>query len=245
MGSFLNAGGDTSDLSLWYQGSPLSDPPVTLDNQTNWDSVSIIDNNTGPFDGATDIRFQDADTANEQFWSEAMPYDPNKNYRIGTWVRQDASPGQVHFLGLRAYDENGNNIQATTSTDTWTNGSGGYASKGSYYYYGVVSAEFPQEWTYYEYFFGPDYNRQISSETQRVAIGGLISRTDTASTQADICRMRIEEVIVDPRVAGIGPTVDRPLSPVRFAGASYFASTLGKPIWYDVTNWVDATGTIV
>ena len=57
--------------------------------------------------------------------------------------------------------------------------------------------------------------------------------------------MRIEEVIVDPRVAGIGPTVDRPLSPVRFAGASYFDSTLGKPIWYDGTNWVDATGTIV
>jgi hypothetical protein len=28
-------------------------------------------------------------------------------------------------------------------------------------------------------------------------------------------------------------------------GARYFDTTLGIPIWYDGTNWVDATGTTV
>lgn len=40
-----------------------------------------------------------------------------------------------------------------------------------------------------------------------------------------------------------GPTSDRPSAPVTFQ--SYFDTTLGKPIWYEGIDWVDATGTIV
>jgi len=38
-------------------------------------------------------------------------------------------------------------------------------------------------------------------------------------------------------------TVSRPAGPVT--GSHVFDTTLGKPIWYDGTNWVDATGTTV
>ena len=38
-----------------------------------------------------------------------------------------------------------------------------------------------------------------------------------------------------------GATTARPTSPVK--GQSYFDSTLGYPVWYDGTQWVDATGT--
>lgn len=38
-----------------------------------------------------------------------------------------------------------------------------------------------------------------------------------------------------------GATGARPSSPVR--GQVYFDSTLGKPVWYSGSNWVDATGT--
>lgn len=40
-----------------------------------------------------------------------------------------------------------------------------------------------------------------------------------------------------------GPTSERPSAPVTFQ--SYFDTTLGKPIWYEGINWVDATGAIV
>lgn len=40
-----------------------------------------------------------------------------------------------------------------------------------------------------------------------------------------------------------GSTANRPTSPATFA--TYFDTTLGKPIWYDGVNWVDATGATV
>ena len=41
-----------------------------------------------------------------------------------------------------------------------------------------------------------------------------------------------------------GTTADRPLINLQI-GQFYFDTTLGYPIWYDGTNWVDATGTVV
>ena len=38
-----------------------------------------------------------------------------------------------------------------------------------------------------------------------------------------------------------GTTANRPTARL-FVGRFYFDTTLGKPIWYDGTNWVDATG---
>ncbi len=43
--------------------------------------------------------------------------------------------------------------------------------------------------------------------------------------------------------SGAGTTASRPTP--RGAGSMWFDTTLGKPIWHDGTNWVDAAGTIV
>lgn len=40
-----------------------------------------------------------------------------------------------------------------------------------------------------------------------------------------------------------GSTANRPEAPATFA--TYFDTTIGKPIWYDGVNWVDATGAAV
>ncbi len=39
-----------------------------------------------------------------------------------------------------------------------------------------------------------------------------------------------------------GATADRPTKAL-YAGRFYFDTTLGQPIWYDGSGWVDATGT--
>jgi hypothetical protein len=41
-----------------------------------------------------------------------------------------------------------------------------------------------------------------------------------------------------------GVTADRPAIALQ-VGQQYFDTTLGIPIWWDGTNWVDATGTTV
>ena len=43
--------------------------------------------------------------------------------------------------------------------------------------------------------------------------------------------------------SSVSSTASRPASPLP--GQQHFDTTLGKPIWYDGTNWVDATGTTV
>jgi len=41
-----------------------------------------------------------------------------------------------------------------------------------------------------------------------------------------------------------GVTADRPVNGI-IVGSRYFDTTLGIPIWYDGTNWIDAQGTTV
>lgn len=41
-----------------------------------------------------------------------------------------------------------------------------------------------------------------------------------------------------------GTSVERPANDL-WIGLIFFDTTLGKPIWYDGTNWIDATGTEV
>lgn len=43
-------------------------------------------------------------------------------------------------------------------------------------------------------------------------------------------------------LASSGTTADRPTVGL-YTGRPYFDTTLGQPIWYDGTQWVDATGT--
>ena len=41
-----------------------------------------------------------------------------------------------------------------------------------------------------------------------------------------------------------GTTADRPTQSLQI-GQFYFDTTLGYPIWYDGTDWVDSSGTVV
>jgi hypothetical protein len=45
-------------------------------------------------------------------------------------------------------------------------------------------------------------------------------------------------------VPSAGSTAVRPINKIQL-GQIYFDTTLGIPIWWDGTNWVDATGTTV
>jgi hypothetical protein len=41
-----------------------------------------------------------------------------------------------------------------------------------------------------------------------------------------------------------GATADRPTQNLQL-GQFYFDTTLGYPVWYDGTDWVDSSGTVV
>lgn len=45
------------------------------------------------------------------------------------------------------------------------------------------------------------------------------------------------------RTSGQGTTSERPRSPLT--GMQYYDTTLGLPIWYSGTAWINATGAVV
>ena len=46
-------------------------------------------------------------------------------------------------------------------------------------------------------------------------------------------------------IARSGDTASRPTSGLRFVGMFYFDTTIGKPIYWNGTAWVDSAGTVV
>ena len=64
----------------------------------------------------------------------------------------------------------------------------------------------------------------------------------TAYTAATGAFTAAQPAVADITWAG-GVTGSRPASPILYQ--PYFDTTLAKPIWWDGTNWVDATGAIV
>ena len=55
---------------------------------------------------------------------------------------------------------------------------------------------------------------------------------------------QIDNFTQNVTIPASGLTADRPTERLE-VGQYYFDTTLGIPIWYDGTNWVDATGTVV
>jgi hypothetical protein len=57
---------------------------------------------------------------------------------------------------------------------------------------------------------------------------------------------RISSNIITLSTPSSGTTADRPAPANRLlVGQFYFDTTVGKPIWWNGTNWIDAAGTVV
>lgn len=77
-------------------------------------------------------------------------------------------------------------------------------------------------------------------------IAQLLSKTvqgffSNGEVQRAVCKIARRCSPQDP--LGSGDTDSRPT--VATAGQMYFDTTLGTPIWYDGTDWVDSAGEVV
>lgn len=78
---------------------------------------------------------------------------------------------------------------------------------------------------------------QIAS-LSNIVDGGSIGLYADSTTEAIVSPLVINR---GPSEANQGPTTSRPTSN-RGVGGAFFDTTLGKPIWWNGTTWVDATG---
>ena len=69
---------------------------------------------------------------------------------------------------------------------------------------------------------------------------GTLTNEQLAAVVTAIGALTNEELAVVTTVNNGGDTASRPAEPVLYQ--SYFDATLGKPIWWNGTGWVDAAG---
>jgi hypothetical protein len=76
--------------------------------------------------------------------------------------------------------------------------------------------------------------------------GNLFFDTDNARDIGSATALRPRYIRAATAVqTGSGATTARPAAGTAGAGAMFFDTTLGKPIWSTGTAWVDATGAAV
>jgi len=85
--------------------------------------------------------------------------------------------------------------------------------------------------------------------TPSASLADLLGLSSTYSTySADISyvetRLSTRAVKSGTIASGYGSTASRPVTQL-YVGYPYFDTTLGKPVWYNGSGWVDATGASV
>ncbi|MCK5603041.1 hypothetical protein KAR91_14250 [Candidatus Pacearchaeota archaeon] len=137
-GNALNLGRQMATLSRWFAdpvtgGAPHADWTVeTPGSPPVWDTVFECD--------ATGMR---------DVWSEQIPIDNQKKYRVSVWAKQLSGTAK-NYLAVAMLDSSRANIVGSTSDAVnWT-------GKGTYHYWEISGIVFAGSWTKYTFDFGGD-----------------------------------------------------------------------------------------
>ena len=91
---------------------------------------------------------------------------------------------------------------------------------------------------------GPSILKAATQELADVVGMGDIYTADSANISSVQITRSLRAINGTSVVAGAGTTAQRPTTQI-YEGFQWYDRTLGKPIWYDGTNWADADGTVV
>lgn len=95
-------------------------------------------------------------------------------------------------------------------------------------------------------FSGPDNSVLLTANATNAALIGMSAQYAADPTNISYIQVTPSSVVDKNRAlaGGFGTTAARPTALI-YTGYPYFDTTLGKPIWYNGTGWVDATGASV
>ena len=170
-------------LNTWYRNNTQT---TKLSTESE---ASLVAPTSGSPVGApaNNLRWLAADTAGDEFFSNRIPIDAGKNYRVSTNAIQLSGTAKNYLL-VAFYDSAGALISGSGS------GATGWTSLGTYFYWQVANQSFPASWTKYTHTFGPDSQATIPSNAKSFAIGALVIR-DVASGDVYFSDFRVEESV--------------------------------------------------
>jgi len=181
-GSTLNLDPEFSDESSWYV-----DPSqvVTVATNGEW-SIASGPVSGAPTGGGVITLNQDSD---EDLWSERMPIDENKTYRVSVYAQQPSGT-RNQYLCVDFHDDSGTQITGSGG------GATGWTSTGTYHYWVISNANYASAWTTkYEFTFGANGTATIPSGAVSCSIGVLGNWSGSGTTRVDLNDYRLEEVI--------------------------------------------------
>ena len=152
----------------------------------------------------------------------------------------NASYGDIKTNGLHYIRNKGSNLAIPSATTRLVNTDLGYRTTGEITslatagatYFGLTAAS-AGRWNTAHYRIGDQH--LIYSN----AMNALLFKASSPTSDTDGVPTYLPVGIKS------GTTAQRPVAPFIFAGRYYWDTTLGKPIWYNGTNWTDANGLTV
>jgi hypothetical protein len=101
----LNQDPQVSSSTAWIAASPFTSGSMVF--------ATVPDGQTGPYviRNATGVSLAYGTWVNSSI-SNRILFDPNRSYRVSAWIRNPSSPSAngTYYLGVAAFDVNGNNI---------------------------------------------------------------------------------------------------------------------------------------
>jgi len=222
LGMALNKNPTTDDLQAWFANA---DQSANVDAYAEWSVAANTTANTG----TTTLQY--SGTTSRQLFTEKMPLDQNKVYRISLNARQEGSG--TNYLTVVFYDSSNTAISGGTSG--W--------STGTYHYWGRVNQAFPTTWTPYTVTFGKSQSYTVPSNAKWFAIGCLTNYSGTAGTTINFNNYRVEEVLGGELIVDGGITAAKiNVSYLSAINANVGAITAGT-IALDTTGWIRSGAT--
>lgn len=178
--------GDEGLTGQWfanYTGTP------TLSTDTEFDVISAA-GGVGPLGVGNVLRGQALNTGADQFFSAAMPVDPNKVYRVKTYAKQTGATFKNYLL-VTFFDAAGTIISSgTTDAIGWT-------SIGTHHYWQISNTVFAGTWTQYTQTFGGAAATTIPSNAVSMRVGSLTLRNIVTPSNQKVYfyEYTVEEVI--------------------------------------------------
>lgn len=234
-GQALNRGAAMDDLDKWF----ASTGATKLSTNADYSVQTLTD---APL-GTSAFRLVDNNDDSDSMFSESVPLDPLKTYRVSVWARQP-SGDRRNYLAVAFLDNAGANITAGGSGIT------GWTSLGTYAYWKIANTTFPTGFTKYEFTFGINGDGSVPAAAKFFRIGGLFSRDGAVGTNTtiELVGFKVEEVAPTVFYSTTEPTnairgdvwIDTDASPItlyRYNGSSWDAvATFGANWSTDVIN---------
>lgn len=155
------------------------------------------------------------------------------------YVLQDTKPNTL--IGTKTYDKFGNEL--TWSKSDWLNPDGSLVTK-------VIFASKLNDFTKNNTIYNIVRYIDLKGETLTIPensvlnfIGGAIGNGTIIGNKTKVINLNVDRIILSGTWFDSGITSNRPTNVL--VGFQYFDTTVNKPIFWDGSKWIDATGATV